>query len=147
MAELSFRGIVVGFILIGLFMYLMLSFASSISDDYTSLNPEIDKNEITGGAVDMDNLTGFLESVHPSGDAQEEAFRKKGLFSIGGSDVLTGIWSVTIGVGTMITTPFSYISKILVQTFNIPSLVVLVLLGILLIIIVFAVWKLVKIGT
>jgi len=141
MAEGGFKGLIIGFILVGLFIFGMLTFAVSIANDYGR-----DSSEITNGVVDLDTVESYLDTIHPDAENREEQFKKTGLFSTDGSDIMTGIWDVATGLGTMIVTPFSIVGNILYNIFNVPFVVILVLLGILILILTFAVWRLIKSG-
>lgn len=153
MGEESFKGLVIGFILIGLFLLAMFTFAQEIIEDYRTSsgnytgNLNLSSSKITGGAIDVENLTAFLGDVKGKGKTQDTTFKKKGLFSIGGSDILTGIWDVTVGVGTMITLPFFYISSILGLILKVPDWVIYVIEGILFLVIIFGIWRLIKSGS
>jgi hypothetical protein len=145
MTEGSFKGIVIGFILISLFIFTILTFAIEVANDYGR-----DSSEITGGTVDLDEIEDFLEGVEGSASNRRTNFEEKEPFSIGGSDVLLGIWNVVKGLWAMITTPFTLVAQIvnniLFKGSAIGTLVTSVILGILIIIIIFAIWKVWKTG-
>jgi len=146
MTEESFKGIVIGFILISLFIFAILTFAITVANDY-----DYDDDEITGGTVNLNEVESFLESVESSSETRRQQFEEKGTFYISGSDVLLGIWNVAKGLWTMITTPFSIIAQItnniLFKGTSFGTLVTSVMLGILILVIIFSVWRIWKTGT
>lgn len=139
------RGLTMGFILFSLFLFSILTFAVGLSSDY-GMNSE----DITSGTVNLSNVESFLETVESDSGDKREAFEEKGVFSIGGSDILTNIFNIAKGLFTMITTPFTFLSQIITNVLfrgsEFGQLVMGVVLGLLVLTIIFAMWRLIKAG-
>jgi len=141
MAEGTFKGLLVGFILVGVFMFATLTFAITIAEDYG-----YDSDDITGGKVDLDKVTTYLDDVGEAGESSDKRYKEIGIISIIGGETFSGIWEVITGISLMITTPFDFLAQILTLIFHVPRSVINALMGIVLFIVIFGIWRVVRIG-
>ena len=141
MVEGSFRGLVIGFILVGLFMFTILTFGINVATDYG-----YEADDVTGGAVDLSDIKNYVNSVSPNASEGDEQFTKAGTFTIVATDTLTGIWDVGKGLGIMITTPFRFVGAVLETIFGIDKPIIGVFVGIVGLLTIFGIWATVRIG-
>lgn len=141
MAEDTFKKLVFGFVLTSLFAVLLLTAVTDTGYLY-------DKNttEITGSL----NFAGFNDSVNNVQGTSEnlrERFEKQSIWSTVAGVVVTGIFDIAKTMFAMILVPFVLIANVMENIFHIPSIVINVVMGLLVLSIIFAVWALVKQGS
>lgn len=140
MADGEFKGILIAFIMLSLFTFLILTFAVQVSSKY-----DINNSEITGGALNLDPYEDVLEDIESDAQDRREAFEKKGVFALG-ETLFSGIWDVAKVMISMITTPFYLFAQIMENILNVPTVVTSVILGVITLLIIFALWSLIKTG-
>jgi hypothetical protein len=138
--EGDFKNILVAFTLFSLFAFSILVVVNSIGGEY-----DMDTDQIIEGY----NMTGFNDTMHDfetTAERYDEQFQKQSLWSSIAGVIVTGIFDILKGLYTIILTPFALLGAVLVS-FGIPTYVVSVLQGILILVLSFAVWRLIKIGS
>lgn len=139
--EDSFKNILIGFILFTLFGYLIIT---AVNDMGTTYGKNL--TDVTGGALNVDRFYNNLTNIEDTANTFNERFEKGNVWSAIAGVVVEGVFSIVTDMFILITSPFHIISGILLNVFHLPSIVVSVTLGILIFTILFAVWRLIKIG-
>lgn len=139
MADSSFKGIVIGFVLFSLFMGMILIFSNGFGNNYGT-----DIEEMSGGSY---NLSKYYESVEDI-NIEAEGYRKR--FESGDIedvDDATGIFSVSNDMKSMTSSSYTLLTQTLSNVLGVPDIVINVILGFILsLAFIFLVWRLVKLG-
>jgi len=139
--EDTFKKLLIGFILFSLTLFLILSFVVDVSNEYGRT-----ADEITEGALDLDPIEESLEAVKSSADTYKEDFADQNIFSIVAGVVVTGIFSIAKNMLDLVVLPFTFFGQILTNILHVPSIITSVILGILIMVMIFAIWRLIKVG-
>jgi hypothetical protein len=137
----GFQGIIIGAILISLFAFLILTFATDTMNTYGK-----DTTELEEGAFSLTPYENYLTDVESQSQTFQDRFASGNIFSIIAGIVVTGIFNIGIDMITLITTPFTLFAQILNNVIGVPPIFTSVLLGITILTIIFAIWRLIKIG-
>lgn len=140
MAEADFKRTLTAFILTSLFAVLIIGAVVTQGNLY-----ERDTTGITGGLSYFD-FNESINTVESSSQNLRESFEKQNIFSIVAGIVVTGIFDIAKTMVLMIILPFTLIARIMTNIFFIPRIVTSVMLGLLVLSIILAVWKLLKTG-
>lgn len=141
MAQDSFRNITIGFMLFGLFTVLIITAIYGMGLNYGVSSEKM--QEATGGALDIDEY----EQELLISDTTTENFRER--FESGDVDDIddaSGVFAVAGDIVGVITTPFNLLAKVGKNLLGIPEVVTHTLLGILNIILILALWSLLRKG-
>jgi hypothetical protein len=141
MAEDNFKTTLFAFILISLFGMLILTAVVQVGGNYG-----MDTSEVVGGSLSMDKFNQSISSVESNAQALKERFDKGSIWSAIAGVVVEGIFGIAKDMVTMILMPFDIISDIMIDTLHIPSFVTSILLGLLILGIIFGIWRLLKVG-
>ena len=141
MAEDNFKTTLFAFILISLFGMLILTAVYSVGTDYGK-----DTSEITGGSLSMSKFNESISSIEGNAEALKKRFDEGSIWSAIAGVVVEGIFGIAKDMVTMILMPFDIIADILIDTLHIPAFVTSVLLGLLILAIIFGIWRLLKVG-
>jgi uncharacterized protein YqhQ len=139
--EDSFKNLVIAFITIGLFGMLILTAVVQVGNDYGK-----DTSTIVGGSLSLDQFNHSITDVETNAQSLKSKFEEQNVWSAIAGVVVEGIFGIGLSMVGMILTPFTLITDIFVNVFHIPVFVTSVLLGILILGIIFAIWRLIKIG-
>ena len=139
--EGNFSGLLIGLVLVTLFSVLILSAVVDVGTTYS-----LDTSEIVGGATDLDALQSNVESIEGDAQSFEKRFREGNIWSIVAGIVVEGIFGIAIDMIKIILNSFSFITAILTTILGVPAYVTGVLIGILIFTMIFAIWRLLKIG-
>lgn len=137
----EFKGLIFGFILLTLFSFLAITFVVDVSE-----NNGKDTSELSEGAFSLEPYEEFLGDVDSRSDTFRERFESGNIFSIIVGVVAEGIFSVGKDMVVLITTPFTLLAQILTNVLGVPSIVTSVILGVIILSIIFGLWRLIKIG-
>lgn len=137
----SFKGILIGAILITLFTFLIITFATDTLQNYNK-----DTTELEEGAFNLTPYSNYLSDVESDAQTFQDRFASGNIFSIIAGVVVTGIFNIGIDMITLIITPFTLFAQIMTNVLGVPAIVTSVLLGIMILTIIFAIWRLIKIG-
>ena len=136
---MDLKELIYGFLLVGLFLVCIFSFILNFTADNSDI--ELDTDEI--------DLTGLESSLNKSKSQAEEymgSFQSENPLVSFGSLILFSI----VGIGKLIITSVSVIFNILLggmsAVLGIPPIITGVLTAIILMSLIFAVWKLIKTG-
>lgn len=139
MSENSFKNTVIALVLFVLFSWLVLAVTVDFGNDYGR-----NTSEIGGGALDTVAFQTSAESVEASAQGYRTRFESGNVDDI---DDASGIFSIATDIISMITAPFTLLSQILTNIFNVPSLFINVILGLLAIALIFGIWRLLRAGS
>jgi hypothetical protein len=137
----SFKGILVGAILVTLFVFLIITFATDTLNNYGK-----DTTELEQGAFNLTPYETYLEDVESDAQTFQDRFASGNIFSIIAGVVVTGIFNIGVDMIGLITIPFSLFAQIMTNVLGVPAIVTSVFLGIMILTIIFAIWRLIKIG-
>lgn len=140
-AEDSFKGLVVGFILLTLFMFLILTFVGQVASDN---NREI--NELEEGVFALNQYETFLDDVNENAENFRERFEKGNIFSIISGIVVEGIFGIAADMFIFVITPFTILGQVLTTILGVNILFTSVILGVIIVIMIISIWRLIKIG-
>ncbi len=138
----GFKSMIFGFILLTLFIFLMLSFTVTVANDN-----DVDTTELEEGAFSLEPYEDFLGDVEETADEfRTERFANQNIFVTLGDIVISGFFGLLIDMVIMITTPFTLLAQIMTNVLGVPIIVTSVLLGLIMLSIIFGIWRLIKIG-
>lgn len=141
MAEDTFKNIVIGFLLFGLFAVLLVTAIYEMGSNYGVSDERM--QEATAGALDLDE---YEEELLTS-DEDTANFRKR--FESGEVDDVddaSGIFAVAGDIVGVITTPFNIIAKVGKNLLGVPEVVTHTLLAILNLTLILGMWSLLRKG-
>lgn len=141
MAEDSFKGMITGFILLTLFMFLMLTFVVDVAQDNNK-----DTSQFEEGAFSLDQYEDFLQDVDQDAETFRERFEKGNIFSIIAGIVVEGIFGIAADMVTLAITPFTLLAQVMNNILGVPTIVTSVILGLIMLSIIFGIWRLIKVG-
>jgi len=135
------KNLLIGFAIFGLFVTLIITAVYQMGITYEM--DAVSMEQVTGGAVDMDDYEAELEDI----DTDSQNYRER--FESGTNDVddADGIFSILGDVWGIITTPVRILSTIGENLLGIPSMVTNTLLAIINISIILGVWSVLRSGS
>jgi len=139
--EDSFKTMLFAFILISVFGMLLLTTVVEVGDDY-----DMDTSQVVGGSLSMDKFANATASIESNAKDLKASFDKQSVWSALAGIVVEGIFGIAKDMVTMILLPFDIVVDILNDVFGVPAWVTSVLLGLLIMSIIFGIWRLIKIG-
>jgi len=139
--EDTFKNILFGFILVSLFGMLILTAVVSVSDNYDK-----DTSEVVGGSLSLDKFNSSISSIEENSKALKTSFDRGSVWSALAGVVVEGVFGIAKDMVTMILLPFDIVVDIMIDVFGVPAWVTSVLLGLLIMALIFAIWRLIKIG-
>lgn len=138
----TFKNILVGFILFGLFGFLILTAVSNMAGTYDKDTGVIDDT------YNIDDYEDYVEGVEGAGATSWEKFQAGSVFSVAGI-VVSGIFSIATGLGALIMTPINLLAGVIALVIGDPSLSGLifgVITTILFISVILGIWSIIKSG-
>jgi len=141
MASDSFKNTMTSFLLLGVFMFLIVTIVYQMGVNYDVSSEKM--NEATQGALDMD----AYELELNTSDVDASQFRER--FESGAVDDVddpSGIFSVAGDVIGVVTTPYNILAKIGINIMHIPKVLVHVILAIINIGLLAGLWSLLRKG-
>jgi len=139
MAEDSFKHLLTGLVLFVAFTWLILTVAVDFGSEYGR-----DAQEIGDGSLDVVNFQNSANAVEGNASGYRSRFESGDVDDI---DDASGIFSIATDMISLITTPFTLLSQILVNIFHIPALIINVVLGLLAIALILGIWRLLRAGS
>ena len=137
---MSAKNLVFAFVLFTLFASLILFFAINLGNEY-----DRSADEIGGGAFNLSAFESQANSFNANASDKRETFEQGGEgFTL--IDNAKGFFSIIIGIGKLIITPFTLLNQVLLNVFGIPTIVTNVLSGLFSFLIIFVIWRLLKLG-
>lgn len=141
MAGDGFKEYVIKFLLGSLFIVCLFAFAVNFTTDQGK-----DAGVIDDGNLNFDELEESVNETSEDAEAWGEAFRSDNLFVSLGAIVLFSIWGVSKLIWTSVINLFSLIFDSLSTVLGVPSIVIGVVTAILIVSMIFSIWRLVKRG-
>ena len=129
-----------GFILVALFGMLILSTVIEVGGEY-----DMDTSKVVGGATSLSKFNNSISDVETQAQSMKKTFEEGSIWAIGGV-VVTGIFGITYTMITLIFSPFTLLKDIAENMFDVPVYVTAVVFGLLIFGLIFAIWRLIKIG-
>jgi hypothetical protein len=139
--ESGFKTTLFAFILIALFGMLILTAVVNVGDTYSK-----DTTEVVGGSLSINKFNDSISSIEGNAKSLKERFDKGSIWSAIAGVVVEGIFGIAKDMVLMILYPFDILTDILIDTLHIPAYVTSVLLGLLILGIILAIWRIIKIG-
>jgi hypothetical protein len=141
MAEDNFKNILFGLILFSLFGMLILTAVVQVGNDYG-----MNTTEIAGGSMSLQKFNASISSVESNAQAMNERFSKGTVWSALAGVVVEGIFGIAIDIFKMMLLPFGLVQDIMIDVFGVPAFVTDVIMALFIFSIMFAIWRLIKIG-
>jgi hypothetical protein len=140
MADDNFKKMLFGIVLTTLFSVLVIGAAISFGNSYGR-----DTSEIVG-SLNYHALNSSISDVQSTSENLRRSFERQSIWSAVAGIVVTGIFIIAKSMVLMIIFPFSLILGIMINVLHIPIIVSGVITGLLLLSIIFGIWKLLKLG-
>lgn len=136
----DFKDYIGNFMLVGLFFLAIVFFASGIA-----VNNGMNQS-VTGGVIDTSNVEKQINQTNADSQNWAKAFNSDNLFVALGTVVLYSIWGVGKLIFSSVTTFFNLIIVGLSSIIGIPPIAVGVILSLLLVGLIFSLWRINKVG-
>lgn len=138
----GFKMMMFGFILLTLFIFLILTFTTNVAQ-----NNGADTTQLEEGAFSLDPYETFLDDVEDTANEfRTDRFANQNIFVTLGDLVISGFFGLLIDMVVFITTPFTLLAQIMTNVLGVPLIVTSVILGLIMLSIIFGIWRLIKIG-
>jgi len=141
MAEDQLKALLFGFIVITLFATLLITVVNDQGVLY-----EKDTTQITGGSLGISGFNNSIQNFSSTAESLKSRFENQNIFVALGDVVISGLFDIAVDMAKMIITPFDLISRVLTNILGVPSFVTNVIMGLLVLSIIFAIWRLIKVG-
>ena len=141
MAEDSFKNMLFAFIFVALFGMLILTATTQVADTYDK-----DTSEIVGGSLSMSKFNDSISGIEDSAKNLRADFGSGSIWSALAGVVVEGIFGIALDMIALILSPFDIVADIMIDLFGVPAWVTSVVLGVLIMGLIFAVWRLIRIG-
>jgi len=138
MAQDSFKNMVFGMLLFAAFATLFLSWAVGLGADYGKTS-----DDISGGAYDTAAVDAMLGASATLAGTEKEKFESGDMVDV---DNAVGVFNVMNSIGSFLLTPWTLLSGIMNNVLHIPVLFTNVILTIIILSIIFGIWRLVRTG-
>ncbi len=141
MAEDGFKNLLYGFIFFLLFAVLLITIVNEQGVMYSK-----DVSEVTGGSLNVTAFNNSITTITEDVEDYRERFSKGNIFVALGDVIFTGIFEIAGSMVAIIVTPFTLLSGIMLNVLHIPKFVTDVVMALIGLAIIFAIWRLIKIG-
>jgi len=141
MAEDSFKNMLFAFIFVALFGMLILTATVNVGNTYGK-----DTSEVVGGSLSMDKFNDSVSGIEDSAKSLRASFGSGSIWSALAGVVVEGIFGIALDMIALILAPFDILADIMIDLFGVPAWVTSVVLGVLIMGLIFAVWRLIRIG-
>jgi|SRR6056297_914228 len=138
MAQDKFWGVLSGLILFVLFTSLILTIAIDFGADNGR-----EASEIGGGSFNLSMFENSIENISDTGENYRSRFESGDVDDV---DDPSGLFSVVTDMVEMITTPFKLLGQVIENVLKIPEFFADVILGLLAILLILAIWSLLRKG-
>lgn len=139
MAEDTFKKTIIGLILFVAFAGLLITVAVDFGAEYGRSS-----DEIGSGSFNASEFRDSTDEVSSSTENYRERFEGGEVDDV---DDASGVFSIVTDMINLITAPFRLISQILTNILGVPTFITNILLGILGIILILAIWRLLRAGS
>ena len=139
--ESGFKNLIFAFILMALFGMLVITAVIDVGNSYGK-----DTSAVAGGSLAVQKFNNSVSSIETNAKAMKVRFESGSIWSAVAGVVVEGIFGIGKDMIAMIISPFDILSDILQDNLGVPLYVVSVMLGLLILAIIFGIWRLIKIG-
>lgn len=139
--EGDFKNILFGLIFVALFGMLILTAVTQTGADYG-----MNTSDVVGGSLSLDKFNASITGIESNAQAMNERFSKQSVWSAVAGVVVEGIFGIALDIFKMMLLPFGLISDIMLDVLNVPAFVTNVIMALFIFSIMFAIWRLIKIG-
>lgn len=141
MAENSFKTTVFALVLVCLFGMLLITAIVDVGNSYSK-----DTSQIAGGSLAIAEFNDSISDFSERTQSLEDRFEKGSVWSVIAGVVVEGIFGIAIDIFKIILTPFNVFLNIMTDVLHVPIWVSSIVLGIFILSVIFAIWRLIKIG-
>jgi hypothetical protein len=141
MGEDNLKNILIGFILFTLFATLLILAINSQGALYGK-----DTTQITGGSMNLGDFNRSMTNSTVTAENLRDRFSNQNIFMTLGAIVISGAFDIFKDMILMVMTPMTLLSGILTNVLHIPSFVTNTLLTILILSLIFAIWRAIRVG-
>lgn len=141
MGEDNFKNTIIAFLFISLFGMLIISTFLSVGNNY-----DMDTSQVAGGSLSLAKFNESVSTIESNAKDLKASFDEQSIWSAIAGVVVNGIFGIAKTMFSMILLPFDILVDIMNDMFGVPTYVTSVILGILIISVIFGVWRLLKIG-
>jgi len=139
--EDKFWNYLTAFILMSAFGMLILTSVILVGDTYS-----MDTSQIAGGSLSLNKFNESITGIEANAEALKTSFDKQSVWSALAGVVVEGIFGIARDMTTMVLLPLDIVIDIMIDIFGVPAWLTSVLLGLLIMGMILAVWRLIKIG-
>jgi len=141
LAEDTFKNYLFAFILLSAFGMLILTAVVGVGNDYG-----MDTSQVVGGSLSLTKFNNSISSIESNAKDLKTSFDKQSVWSALAGIVVEGIFGIAKDMVTMILLPFDIVVDIMIDVLGVPAWLTSVLLGMLIMGMMLAIWRLIKIG-
>ena len=136
-----FKNMLFAFIFVALFGVLILTATTEVASNY-----EKDTTEVLGGSLSLDKFNDSISGIETSAKNLRADFGSGNIWSVVAGVVVEGIFGIALDMIALILAPFDILIDIMIDIFGVPAWVTSVLLGLVIMALIFGVWRLIRIG-
>lgn len=141
MAEDSFKNMLFGFVFFLFFSILLITVVNEEGALYSK-----DVSEVTGGSLNINSFNSTIIDISNNVKGYRETFEKQNIFVALGDVLFNGIWDVAKSMVAVVTIPFSLLAGIMNNILKVPVWITDIILALIGLALIFAIWRLIKIG-
>lgn len=138
--EDQFKSYLFGFILVCAFGMLCLTAVTIIGSNYSMDMTTID------GSLSIDKFNESVVDVESDAMALKERFDQQSIWSAIVGIVVEGIFGIVLTIFQMMFLPLDIIFGVMINVLGVPAWLTSILLGLIIMGVIFAIWRLLKIG-
>lgn len=136
-----YESTIIGAVIITLFAFILIYWSSSLGVVYDK-----DTTKLVGGQLNYTGLNDTLESAQNTAETWKQLFTEQtDLFSFGGV-VITGIFELAKTMWNFAIAPFVIILDMAQGVLDIPPTITGILIFMIIVTLIFALWRLIKVG-
>lgn len=140
--EDSFKGIIFGFILMATFGMLVLTAVVSVGTDNG-----MDTSEIAGGALNLDRFNNSIKDIEATTETLKDRFDKQSIWSALAGVVVEDFFKISRDIVKLVLLePLALVMDIMHNVFGIPLVITSIIIALFIFTVMFAIWRLLKVG-
>ena len=139
--EDTFKNILFAFIFMSLFGMLILTSVVEVAENYGK-----DTSEVVGGSLSMSKFNESITGIEQSAKNLQGTFEEGNIWSVVAGVVVEGIFGIAKTMFLLILAPFDIMNDMMIDIFGVPAWVTSVILGLLIMSVIFSIWRLIRIG-
>lgn len=142
MADMGFKNITIAFLLVSLFAICIYNFAVGVGEEYDYTADEF----LSSDEIDFGELDTQIKVTSQEASKWQEMFEKDNIFALVGTLVFNSLWGIAKLIGGSINLLFVLLFGGIANVLGLDALVIGVVSAILIITIMFSIWRLLKVG-